>query len=181
MSRTKRLGLAAYKALIEAAPVSLVDGLDNRLAAAKVQRLTTRELKQIDLWARTVRTPSKWYATDGSGCFYYFRNRRTTFLSGWHSFARLPMTVFGDDAAQAYMRHGGQLTDRRPSGWVSAATLAGVRYGGLEGGPRDWGWRDNEDIDFDVRQCEQLRAKDPSFRPVGPYSEHLSRAMAGAR
>ena len=184
MSRARRAGFAAYKALIEAAPPAAIDAIDNRLVKYKAGRLSSRELKHIDDWARKIKAPSKWYATDGSHAFYYFRKKQTCFQPGYHAFWRVACTNFGDDAASAYARHGGRITDRRPSGWVSSATLAGVRFGGLDGGPRDWGWRDNEDTDFDLRECERLRAKDPSPYIRGSlhaYGEHLSRAMAGAR
>jgi hypothetical protein len=184
VSRARRHALAAYRALIEAAPAGPIDAIDNRLAAYKAGRLSSRELKRIDDWARRVRPGTKWYATDGSHRFYYFRKKMMCFQPGYHAFWRIACTWAGDDAASAYARHRGQLTDRRPSGWISAATLAGVRYGGLDGGPRDWGWRDNEDVDFDLRQCERLRAQDPSPFIRGSlheYGEHLERAMAGAR
>jgi hypothetical protein len=179
--------MAAYRALIEAAPATAIDSIDNRAVVFFARRAHTRDLRKASDWARQIKTPSRWYATDGTHRFYYFRKRKTTFLPGWNSFARVATTVYGDDAAAVFILHGGQITDRRPGGWVSASTLAGARYGGLEGGPRDWGWRDNEDLDLDIRQVERMRAadRDPyitgSLHQFGAQVEHFSRAMAGAR
>lgn len=180
MSASRRLGAAAYRRLIEAAPDVLTDGLDNRLTPAKARRYHARDLRDAARFADRVRVPSKWYATDGSGCFYYFRTRRTHFVPGDNAFGRLPTTAFGSNAAAAYMRHGGQITDSKPSGWLSAATVAAVNFGGLDGGPRDWGWRDNEDLDLDIRQVERLRDQDV-YIASSHYVAQFDRAMAGAR
>lgn len=183
---TRSLGLAAYKRLIEAAPAGAVDSIDNRAVVFLARRAHVRDLRAASTWAQQITTPSKWYAQDGSHRFYFFRKKRMTFLPGWNSFARVATTVYGDDAAAVFILHGGQITDRRPAGWVSASTLAGARYGGLEGGPRDWGWRDNEDLDLDIRQVERMRAADPdpyitgSLHQFGDYADHFSRALAAA-
>jgi hypothetical protein len=187
VSRARRIGLDAYKRLVNAAPSIMTDGVDNRIAPFSARRARSKDLKGAARFADRVRVPSKWYATDGSGCFYYFRLKRVCFVVGDNALGRLPHTVYGTDAAAAFDRHGGQLTDRRPSNWISAATMAGVMYGGLDGGPRDWGWRDNEDLDLDIAMVERLRAEDPgpfhrSSRSLASvYADAFGRAMAGAR
>lgn len=185
MSATRRAGLAAYKALIEAIPDAAVDVLDTPLSIAKARRADSADAKAASLWAMRVRVPSKWYAVDGSHAFYYFRRRKLDVETrGYVGIGKLAVTVHGVTATNAYYRHGGQLVDRKPSGWLSAATIAGVAYGGLEGGPRDWGWRDNEDADLSIAEVERLRAKnpDPFIRGhLSEYAEQVVRAMAGAR
>ena len=184
MSATRRHGTAAYRHLIAAAGSASIDSIDNAAVSFIARRAHTHDLRAASTRAGQIKVPSKWYATDGSARFYYFRKRKTTFLPGWNAFGRIATTAMGDNAAAVFILHGGRITDRRPSDWVSAATLAGARYGGLDGGPRDWGWRDNEDLDLDIREVERLRARDPGPRITGPlsdYAEHLQRAMAGAR
>lgn len=189
MSRTRRAGLAAYKALINAAPSVMADGIDNRIAPLSARRANAKDAKKAAVWAMSVRTPSKWYATDGSGCFYYFRRRKVDVeLIGYPGIGRIAVTVYGTSATQAYYRHGGQLTDRKPAGWLSAATIAAVNYGGFDGNSvRAWGWTSNEDLDLDVYEVDRLRAADPgpfhrSSRSLQSlYAEQFGRAMAGAR
>ncbi len=182
MSVTRRAGLAAYKRLIEAAPAAAVDSLDNQLVRGTARRAHAKDLKAAARWADAVGTPSKWYAIDGSNRFYFFRHKKTHFVPGDNAFGRVPTTRFGDNAVAVYILHGGQITDRRPSGWVSAATLVGANYGGLDGGPRDWGWTDDEDLDFDVREVERLRydSRGPLITGhLSEYGERLARALAG--
>lgn len=185
MSATRRAGLAAYKALIEAIPDAAVDVLDTPLSNAKARRSDSADAKKAAIWAMGVKVPSKWYAVDGSHAFYYFRRRKFDVdLVGYIGLGKLAVTAYGTSASRAYYRHGGQLVDRKPSGWLSAATIAGVAYGGLEGGPRDWGWRDNEDADLDIAEVERLRARnpDPYIRGhLSEYAQQVVRAMAGAR
>lgn len=179
----KRQGLAAYKRLVETAPAAAVDGFDDRAVGIIARRAHVKDLRASSTWARDVKTPSKWYAVDGSHRFYYFRNRKTVFLPGWHSFGLIATTAFGENAAAAHILHGGQITDRRPAGWVSAATLAGAAYGGLDGGPRDWGWTDNEDLDLDIAMVEKLRADDPApfiSEPLSNYADYLFQSMVNA-
>jgi hypothetical protein len=186
VSRARRVGLAAYKRLVDAAPRVMTDGVDNRLAPISARRATAKDAKKAAVWAMGVRTPSKWYATDGTHCFYYFRRRKVDVeLIGYPGIGRVAVTIYGTSASQAYYRHGGQLTDRRPSGWISAATLAGVMYGGLDGGPRDWGWSDNEDLDLDIATIERLRTQNPGPSIHGhlggfsDYADQFARALAG--
>lgn len=187
MSHARRLGMAAYKRLIEAAPSVMTDGVDNRLAPFSARRARSKELREYARYEKRVKVPSKWYATDGSGGFYYFRKKSFGFVPGDNAFGNSPCTIFGTSAAQAFDRHGGQLTDRRPSGWISAATLAGANYGGLDGGPRDWGWTNNEDLDLDIGMVERLRAENPGpniHAHIGDFSGYaaaFSKALAGAR
>jgi hypothetical protein len=195
LSITRRAGLAAYRRLVEAAPSVMTDGVDNRIAPFSARRANAKDEKKAAVWAMGLRTPSKWYATDGTGCFYYFRRRKVDVeLIGYPGIGRLPVTVYGTTASQAYHRHGGQLTDRRPHGWLSAATIAAVNYGGFDGNSvRAWGWKSNEDLDLDVDLVDRLRAADPGpfhrddrhARPprslASAYAEEFGRALAGAR
>jgi hypothetical protein len=189
VSATRRLGMAAYKRLIEAAPSVMTDGIDDLLTPGKGRRANARDAKKAALWARGVSVPSKWYATDDSHCFYYFRRRKVDVeLMGYPGITRLAVTAYGMSASQAYYRHGGQLTDRRPAGWLSATTIAAVRYGGFDGNSvRAWGWESNEDLDMDVYEVDRLRAQAPgpfhhTSRSLSSlYVEQLSRALAGAR
>lgn len=184
MSSTRRLGTAAYRRLVEAAPAAAVDSIDNRAVHILARRAHVKDLRAASTWAQQIRTPSRWYATDGSHRFYYFRQHKTTFLPGWNSFGRVAHTIYGDNAAAAYILHGGQVTDRRPSGWMSAATIAAINYGGLDGGPRDWGWRDNDDLDLNLREVEHYRAEDDRRFATAlrsAYVQEFSRALAGAR
>lgn len=188
MSRTRRLGLAAYRRLIDAVPQVMTDAVDNRIAPAKGRRAHARDMREAALWGMRLPVPSAWYATDGSGGFYLFRRHKVDVdLVGYPGIGRIPVTVFGTSAAQAYALHGGQLTDRRPTGWISAATMAGVTYGGLEGGPRDWGWRDDPDLDLDIDTIERLRAHNPSpsihgrLADFSGYAAEFGRALAGVR
>jgi hypothetical protein len=179
----RRQGMAAYKRLVEAAPAAAVDAVDNRAVAFLAGRAHVKDLRAASDWGTSLKVPSKWYATDGSGRFYYFKKKKTNILPGWNCFGRLAVTAYGTNAAAAYILHEGQLTDRRPAGWVSAATLAGAAYGGLDGGPRDWGWRDNEDLDLDIAMVEKLRAADPGpfiREPLGNYAEYLFQSMVSA-
>lgn len=176
MSRTRRAGMAAYRALIEAAPDRLVDGADDRLAPWMGRRAQRRDFLKAARFADSVRTPSKWYATDGSNCFYYFRKRHLRFINGDNAFGRIATTIYGIDAAYAYARHNGRITDRRPSGFLSVATLSCAAFGGLDGGPRDWGWTDNEDLDLSIDMVIKLRAQSPGFR-VSPQAEDVVRRM----
>jgi hypothetical protein len=174
--------------LIEAAPSVMTDNLDNLLTTEKGRRAYARDLRAYARQADRVSVPSKWYATDGSGAFYYFRHKKTYFIQGDNAFGRIATTAFGGSAMAALVRHQGQLTDRRPSGWMSAATIAAVNYGGFDGNSvRAWGWTSNEDLDLDVYEVDRLRAQDPgpfhrsSRSLVSAYAEQFGRALAGAR
>jgi hypothetical protein len=182
---SRSLGRAAYKRLIEAVPAAAVDVLDRPLTTAKGRRAMAADARKAQVWAAGVKVPSKWYAVDGSHAFYLFRRRKVDVeLVGYIGLGRLAVTAYGTSAAVAYYRHGGQLTNHKPSGWMSAATIAAVNYGGLEGGPRDWGWRDNEDADLSIREVERLRALNPDRFVRGSlhdYAEQVQRALAGVR
>jgi hypothetical protein len=183
VSRTRTLGLAAYRRLISAVPAAAVDVLDTPLTAAKARRADAADARAAARWADRVSVPSKWYAVDGSNAFYFFRRKKLDWIIGDHAFGRIAVTACGTTAADAFHRHGGQLVNRKPAGWLSAATIAAVNYGGLDGGPRDWGWTDNEDSDLDIAQVERLRAADPGPYITGQlsdYAERVSAALARA-
>ena len=182
MSRT--LAAAAYRRLIEAVPAAAVDALDRPLTDAKARHANAKDARKASLWAMGVRTPSKWYATDGTHCFYYFRRRKLDIeLIGYPGIARVAITVHGTTASQAYYRHGGQLTDRRPAGWQSITTISGINYGGYGDGPlRACGWESNEDLDFDVDAVDRIRAQQQGPFITGSlhdYAEQVIRATAG--
>lgn len=184
MSISRSAARAAYKALIEACPAEPLDSADRRLTDFKAGRLHARDLRKAVLWADRVPVGAKLYATDGSNRFYWVRRRMTHFLPGWNCLGRLATTYYGDSAATIYIRHDGQVTDRRPSGWISAATLAAARYGGLDGTIRQWGWRDNEDTDLRVDVAQRMRDQDDArlYRDIrSTYGRHLENQMAGAR
>jgi hypothetical protein len=175
--------MAAYKRLVEAAPAAAVDAIDDKAVGFLARRAHVKDLRAASDWGGSIKVPSKWYATDGSRRFYYFKKKKVHFLPGWNCFGRLATTVYGGNAAAAYILHEGQLTDRRPAGWISAATWAGSMYGGLDGGPRDWGWTDNEDTDLDIAMVEKLRANDPApfiSEPLSNYAEYLFESMVKA-
>lgn len=170
--------------LIEAAPTVMTEGVDNLLTPGKGRRARARDLRDFARRADRIGVPSKWYAVDGSGAFYYFRLKRVHFVPGDNALGKLPTTIHGVNAVAALAAHDGRLTDQRPSGWMSAATMAGIAYGGLEGGPRDWGWSYNEDLDLDIGLIEQVRAGQPGPQIRGHLSEFaggFGRALAGAR
>lgn len=174
---SRKLSRKMYRLFIEAIPEVMVETLDTPLTRHNAIRRYHKEAAQF---AAQVKIPSRWYATDGTGSFYLFREKRLQFSNADFAFARLPWTRFGINADQAYRRHNGQLTDRRPSGWVSAATLSAVNFGGLDGGPRDWGLQDNEDLDLRVDEVERLRAKNPNPYLTGHLGDFAERVKAKA-
>ena len=157
-----------YRRLIEAIPAAQLELLDSPVTNRRALRADRREAAR---WAARLTVPSRWYATDGTHMFYLFRKKALKFSDASMAFARLPVTLYGTDAETIYRKHGGQLTDRRPAGWISLATLTAVNYGGLDGGPRDWGMRDNEDLDLYVDEVERLRAGSRLPQMTGPLRE----------
>jgi hypothetical protein len=148
--------------LIEAIPEAAVEVIDGPLTHRKAMKEVYREAGQF---ADQVRVPSKWYATDGTGQFYFFRKKALGFSNEWFAFERQPVTIFGTSADQAYRRHNGQLTDRRPAGWVSAATFAAGNFTGLEGSPNTRGISPQaEDLDYDPAMAERIWRENRSDR-----------------
>lgn len=130
----------------------LIDGADNRALRSADNYLTDRKAVRLgrneeinfiravraDLdQARGKRSPykawpgvaSEWFATDGTGDYYLFTRVSL-------SLAQPVGEEMGVRASHAVQRHGLRaLTNSRPRGFVSAATLAAAHYGGLEGRP----------------------------------------------
>lgn len=179
MNISRRAGRAAYKTLINAIPDVAVDVLDRPLSNAKGRRADAKFSKEASLWKPGV--PSKWYATDGSNCFYYFRRTKVEFETrGYMGFGRLAVTIHGVTSTQAYYRHGGQLTDRRPAGWQSVATINAINLWDGHGSLQACGWESNEDLDLDIRAVDRARAE---FKPVmlrgsfHQFAEQVQRVM----
>jgi hypothetical protein len=168
--------------IIEAAPRAAVDALDGPLTRRKAIKEWRRD---ADRFCSSVQVPSKWYATDGSGQFYFFRKKATAFSNEWFAFERQPVTRWGFSAAQAFMLHDGQLTDRRPAGWISITTLAAVEFGGYEGSPSQRGVpREAEDLDYDVQLADQLWRKDRAERDAylrSQFGSQMSHLMQGIK
>jgi hypothetical protein len=132
---------------------------DESFLKGRAARATNREAAAF---AATVEVGSRWYASDRSFRFYLFSASKVGFSSAWMAFEKMPTTIYGTTAEQAYRIHGGRLTDRRPSGWMSAATRSLANYGGWDGGPADWESQDNPDLDLDVAAAIRLRKSLPS-------------------
>jgi hypothetical protein len=180
VSLSRRAGRAAYKTLINAIPDSAVAVIDNPLTRAKVSRAHTRDLKDASLWGERVKTPSAWYATDGSHRFYLFDRRKTHFLPGWHCFGRLATTAYGENAAAAYLMHEGQLTDRRPAGWQSIATISAINIFDGHGSLKACGWESNRNLDLDIDEVDRIRAQfqvTDIRESLHKYAEPVKRAM----
>ena len=149
--------MSRYRRFIESLPDKIVDSVDNKLTDRTANK---KQLKEAAQFAKKVKVGTKLYATDGSRAFYYLRTKSTQFSSYWMCFGREPSTNLKVGAETIWLRHQGRLTDRRPSDWISAATLSAANYGGLDGGPAVWAPEANEDLDYDPILAEKLWHED---------------------
>ncbi|MDI5964844.1 hypothetical protein [Streptantibioticus silvisoli] len=156
-----RQSLAAYRRLIEAIPAAAVDILDNQLTTRKAIREDKRAAARF---VGSARVGDELYAIDGSAMFYRLTRKGTKWSDSLGGFHRMPMTAAGMDVEQIWRQHGTHVTDRRPAGWVSAATLAAANYGGLDGDDLyAWGWRNDRDVDLDIAQAMEIRRSHPNY------------------
>lgn len=160
-----------YRKIIEAMPAGLIDGLDNQLTTRKATRWTKKEMRGI---AHQVRKGDTWYALDGSGGYYRFTGKGLKWDECCGGFTRWPITYSGLDPVQMYQQHGCDLSPHRPAGFVSAATLAAASYGGLDGDPVSWGWRDDPATGLDIAQAMEIR-RNTNHLPAA-YRDAMKRA-----
>lgn len=156
--------------LIKSLPDWLVEPVDNQLTDHKANASDKRLHQQAARFARDVRIPSRWYAIDGTRMFYLFDRKSLTFSTGWTAFDRQPVDAgSGTPAEKAYYSHGGRLTDKRPSGWVSRATLITAMTSGSRGRtPAAHSPHYIEEIDYDPVTAERLHRECYGTDPKNP-------------
>jgi hypothetical protein len=105
----------ARRAIVEALPQALVDGIDGPLTIRKAIREDRRALAAF---IRHVAVGQTWYATDGSRMAYQFTRKGTRGDAVYGGLSRMPLTEAGVDPTQMYRMHGNSLTTERPADWA---------------------------------------------------------------